>query len=390
MSPTPGSAAATISSPTRLEPSETLLSYALTSSPAPVQVNPTSSDPSKPYSRKTGLTIVASAPVHKTIAVKEIAIHVPVGNPAKPDATDLTDDPDFHPSVVPEEEWEVKCPTASSGTFLVMPKGEVPRQVSSLGIEIHIDGIVVNTRVGIAELKITEVAAEKAQLSDEPPRQGSIAVPKFPFGFSAGNLRVETPVIEYGTKPVLKWDGTPGATYKMLWGKGGSEEVSDTRTWSPPEPLTETTTFTLQIEATELGEEGTFYCEATQQVAEPSVKAHDLSVTATVELMQKGETLGLGSHIAPTDGFVLATVFAPAGYARGYRCIATLTIFTPELVAQVTGGNVSTLGSVNAPSSQTCMAPVAAGQAWSAGIFNAVGNEVNPLYTLTWIPLGSG
>ena len=185
--------------------------------------------------------------------------------------------------------------------FHLYPKraADFESEVSQQSLTITLTGIQVNTLVGTALVKLNEWASltsgNPPPVNGAPSGSAAIAVPKFPYGFFAGDFGTDKPMIDNGERPTLTWVGTQKATYKMLWAKQ-TQDVSNIRTWSPtsnpPSPsLTDTTTFILEVSAQDSGQTVTLYFSLTVIVANPSFTAKDLTVLTT-SVLQGAVTVG--------------------------------------------------------------------------------------------------
>ena len=96
-----------------------LLTYSLTTAPAPVQVSPQQGPPSL-----ASLTLVISCPISiDSVTVSQITFNLAVGDPNAPDATDLTDTAAGISAAVASTDstqWQIG-PGAASGVFVLTP-----------------------------------------------------------------------------------------------------------------------------------------------------------------------------------------------------------------------------------------------------------------------------
>lgn len=107
-------------------------------------------------------------------------------------------------------------------------------------------------------------------------RAGAIAAPLLTYSLT-------TPMVKNGDKPVLSWTGSSNATYLMLY-DSNAVDVSDVQTWSPPDGLTQMTTFILQVSAQQAGQTATVDFSITIEVSKPSLTVQDLTVLTTSTL----------------------------------------------------------------------------------------------------------
>jgi hypothetical protein len=302
---------------TQLQDSSTLLTYSLMTTPAPVQVSPSSTSPSL-----ATLTYVVSCPRSVgAVNIAQIIIILPVDTRvSEPDPTNLSAvaPPKSSASIssTGTDEWKFDVGVAPN-IFIFTPKNDTPVHVTLQSLTITFTGIQVNTLVGTALVKLSEWAASgngtPPPVTDVPSGTASIAVPKFPYGFFAGNLGTDKPMIENSQRPTLTWVGSNNATYKMLWSTQ-TQDVSNIRSWSalsnPQSPaLTDTTTFILQVTAQEGRQTVTEYFSLTVVVANPSFTARDLTVltssalqgTATIGKVGAPANLVVNKNVNATD-----------------------------------------------------------------------------------------
>jgi hypothetical protein len=333
---------------TQLQDSSTLLTYSLMTTPAPVQVSPSSTSPSL-----ATLTYVVSCPRSiGAVNVAQIIIILPVdAKVSEPDPTNLAAvaPPKSSASIssTGTDEWKFDVGVAPN-IFIFTPKDDTPVHVTLQSLTITFTGIQVNALVGTALVKISEWAASgngtPPPVTDPPLGTASIAVPKFPYGFFAGNLGTDKPMIENGQRPTLTWVGSKNATYKML-GSTQTQDVSNIRTWSassnPQSPaLTDTTTFILQVSAQEGGQTVTEYFSLTVIVANPSFTARDLTVLTTAALQG---TATVGKVGAPANLVVNGNVNASDITGTG-NVTASKNVSGVDVTAS---GNMKATGNVN-------------------------------------------
>lgn len=279
---------------TQLLTNETLLTYALVTSPSPVQVSPQSGPPSV-----ATLTIVVSCPINLSqVTVSQLTFNLPIGDPNNPDATDLSETTIGVPSVSSSgtDSWQ-PGPGAAPGTFIIKPKSGSDGVITGQGLTITFTGIQVSPIVGTAVVSIVEIAT--ADSSPAQPRQCSIAVPKFPYGFFVDNFATTTPLVQNGQSATLSWVGSVGAVYTMLWGENPPEDVSKVNQWTTPQGLTDSTTFILEVTAQESGQSVKHYSSVTVIVANPDFIANSLTVL-TSSILQSTVTIGDTLTVADT------------------------------------------------------------------------------------------
>ena len=282
-----------------IEATDSLLTYSLVTSPTPVQVSPSTT-----VASVASLTFVVSCPLAGGAMVSQIVIILPV------DTAGGTPDPINLASVAPPlssasisstgtDVWEVGA-GPSPNIFIFSPKSGEPVQIKAQSLTIQFTGIKVNTVVGTALVKLNEVTARGSNPPPpimEPNGLVTFAVAKFPYGFYVGNLTSDKPMVQNGQKPVLSWTGSVNAKYLMLYDEN-TVDVSTMRTWSPPQPLTKTTTFILQVSAQREGQTASIDFSITIEVSNPSLAAKDLAVLTNANI--KGP-LSVGTSSAPAD-----------------------------------------------------------------------------------------
>jgi hypothetical protein len=272
---------------TQLTGSETLLTYSLMTTPAPVQVSPQAGPPSV-----AALTFVVSCPVDIGQAtVTQIAFNLPVGT----DSGSLTNvGGGISPSVSSSgpDSWQIG-PGAAPGSFVLTPGSGQPGTIDAQGLTVALTGIQVSPVVGTAPVNVVEQALADGHSLET--RVTGIAVPKFPYGFQAGNFAPDEPLVQHGGRVTLTWVGSTNAAYTVFWGTG-SQVVTDVRTWTSP-ALVDTTTFILEVKAQEAGETVTQDFSTTVIVADPDLTATSLTVLTTSTL-QGGVTVGATANPA--------------------------------------------------------------------------------------------
>ncbi|HEY6927240.1 MAG TPA: hypothetical protein VI653_27435 [Steroidobacteraceae bacterium] len=311
---------------TTSQTSTTLLTYALTSAPAPLQVSPATGAPST-----STLSIVASAPVGSSVTVSRVTLVLPIGDPTDPDSTDLTEQSPDVPRAVDSTgtAWDVILGT-DSGTYLITPPNG-SQTLSSDGLTITVTGIVVSPIVGTATVVLLELAND----GSGPNQTGTqtFGVPKFPYGFFAGNFVASAPIVTNGQTVTLTWNGSSQATYTLMAGSNPAVNVSNVNSYVSP-PLTQTTVFILSVTAQTAGQSVTLYFTLTVVVSDPNLIANALTVNGPTILngptTLSGQTsmtgpvssanygtqpfpLRAGVWQANTDGYVVGTAGPPAG-----------------------------------------------------------------------------
>ncbi|HEY0035586.1 MAG TPA: hypothetical protein VGB66_02800 [Longimicrobium sp.] len=340
---------------TQLTGSETLLAYSLMTTPAPVQVSPPSGPPSV-----AALTFVVSCPLDIGEAtVTQITFNLPVGDPSNPDSGSLTDTADgISPSVSSSgpDTWQIG-PGTAAGSFVLTPGSGQTGTIDAQGLTVALTGIQVSPVVGTAPVNVVE----QAQADGYPlqTRVTGIAVPKFPYGFQAGNFAPSEPLVQHGGTVTLTWVGSTNATYTLVWGTN-SQVVTDVRTWTSP-PLVDATTFILEVTAQEAGQTVTQYFSTTVIVADPDLTATSLTVLTTSSL-QGGVTVG--ADLAVTGTSSAATLSGTTLNVSGAGTIGTLAVNGAAMASSlavngnvgavsINVGNLAATGNVTADSMNT-------------------------------------
>ena len=330
--------------PTHIHATNTLLTYSLVTSPTPVQVSPSTT-----VTSVASLTFVVSCPRSLGAAmVSQIMIVLPVDGAGKPpDPTNLaTIAPPLASASISSSGTDIWTPVAgpAPNIFIFRTKAEQPVQIKDQSLTIRFTGINVNTLVGTALLTLSEWAAPGSNppppISDPPSGTVQFAVAKFPYGFYAGNFTSDKPMVQNGQKPVLSWTGSVNAKYLMLYDENTPLDVSTMRSWSPPQPLTKTTTFILRVSAQREGQTASIDFSITIEVGNPSLSAKDLTVLTNTNL--KG-AVAVGTSSAPADltlnGNVTTKNATVSGTLNGAS--ATLTGNLTAATARV-NGNLNT------------------------------------------------
>lgn len=289
----------------------TLLTYDLLTTPSPLQVSPQSGNPSVSV-----LTFVVSCPVNVGQAtVTSITFNLPVGDPANPDAASLTDTTSgLSPSVSSSgtDVWLIGDGGAA-GSFVLKPAPGNNGTISSQGLTVTIEGLVVNLVVGTALVHVVEQAmADNAPLQ---PRTADVLVPKFPQNVSVQYLTASEPMVQNGQSVTLSWAGSNGAEYLLVYGAEPPIDVSNIRIWASPR-LSMTTTFILQVSAQQGGQTVNFYFGVTVIVSNPDIVAQSLDVTGNTMLQGTVNACSTLAVVGTISGFgvvPVATVIAYGG-----------------------------------------------------------------------------
>ena len=298
-----------------------LLTYSLTTDPLPVQASPSETSPAI-----ATLTFVVSCPKSTgsaTVAAIEIVLPVDTGGTEDASNLCMTAPPLSSAAISSSDgsEWTQTSAGAPGAFYFTPPNDSI--LVAGQSLTIEFTGIEVNPLVGTALVTINEWAAKGTATptspDDGPPSgQQLIAVAKFPYGFYAGNFTSNKPMVNNGEKPVLSWTGSSNATYLMLY-ESNVVDVSDVQSWSPPNGLTQMTTFILQVSAQQEGQTATMDFSLTIEVANPSLTAQDLTVLKTSTL--KG-AVSVGIQGTPADLMVNGNVQSQGTMTTGGKLTA--------------------------------------------------------------------
>jgi hypothetical protein len=273
------------------------------------------------------------------VTVTQITFNLPVGDPNAPDASDLTEvSTGISPSVSSSgsDQWQIG-PGTAAGSFVLQPKTGTPGIITAQGLTVTLTGIQVSPIVGTAELDIVETATATKMPAET--RQCTIELPKFPYGFYAGNFTASKPMVQDGATVVLSWIGSVQASYTLLWGTQ-SQNVSSVNQWTSP-ALTDTTTFILEVSAQEGGQTVTLYFSVTVIVADPNITVTTLDVLQTSTL--EGNVV-VGSAAANANLNVNGTAAATVVNA------GTLGVGGAASLGSLSVTNLATIGSIQTPS----------------------------------------
>jgi len=348
---------------------DTLLAYALNTTPLPLQVSP---PPPEPPTLGM-LTFVVSNPGAEAVTVSRITFALVLGDPSKPDATDLMETTEgIGVSAVSTgtDLWTID-PGIAPGTYVLTPQSPTP--VLSQGLIVTISNIQIGPVVGTTPITITEVASTASQPSQV--RTSTVDTPKFPLEFSAGNFIPVAPIIPYDTTASLTWTASAGASYTVAYG-GTTYPASGPLPWVTPTPLTETTVFVLQVTGSYNDQKLTLYFSTVVVVATPDATLESLTVIGTSQLtsltasaaVQAGSLTVTGaSQLASltASGAVQAGSLTVTGASQLDGAVTIGTASAPTTLTlngtvqgnlgvsgAVTGGGLSSSGPVFAPALQ--------------------------------------
>ncbi|GAA2467647.1 hypothetical protein ACFPFX_04305 [Streptomyces mauvecolor] len=215
--------------------SDCVLSYALTTVPAPLTVSPPKSGPGNEDELAYGsIDLVISNSGSTPVRCSRIAIVLPVGSLAQDLA--LTGE-GIAPYVEPESGWTIvgpqpdvllAVPTAETAVFpaagetskvrfSVEPTGGTS-EVTVDGLYITLKNIAISNKTGVARIGIEEWATTGSTIPDVP-NTGTLDVAKFPFRSGAdpapGVGRALVAVTSQGGPPATRIDS--GAPVRLEW-----------------------------------------------------------------------------------------------------------------------------------------------------------------------------
>lgn len=329
---------------TQFATTNTLLEYSMMTTPAPLQVSPQSGPPSV-----ASLSFVISCPlILAGVTVTQITFNLPVGNPTSPDASDLTETATgITPSVTSSgsEQWQIG-PGAAAGSFILKPAGGGPAKITSQGLTVTFVGIQISPIVGNAEIDIDELATA----DNNPPqtRECAIIAAKFPYGFYAGNFSASAPMVQNGGTVVLSWIGSVQATYTLLWSTR-SQDVSTVNQWTSP-PLTDTTTFILEVVAQQSGQTVKLFFNVTVIVANPNIAVTTLDV---LQVSTLEGNVAVGSSQKPANLTVAGAASAASVGISGAGQFGSLAVSGAATAGSGQFGSLAVNGAATAGSVQT-------------------------------------
>ncbi|MCA6093803.1 hypothetical protein LE181_16745 [Streptomyces sp. SCA3-4] len=225
-------------------------------------------------------------------------------------SADLSDNPGSAEQQADDvRKWRFELDVDTPGSALLTPKRSATVPPGGQ-LELALAHIEINAEVGTSKLTIEE------RIKDSPdPRIEEWPLAKIPAGFTTGDFRPETILVDSGTPAELTWrgDSRPGATYTMLH-DGEPRDVTDVRYWKSP-PLHRDTAFTLVVEVTEGGNTAEYAMSTMVTVARPDLAVNDLTVNGNTTLTHLFAAFDIGDApsltcTAETDGFLIGHVRA--------------------------------------------------------------------------------
>ncbi|HKS27369.1 MAG TPA: tail fiber protein [Pyrinomonadaceae bacterium] len=207
--------------------SETLLSYAIYTTPNPLQASPKTGD-----APPAMLQIVVSNPKGHLVNCKSIRFSFLKGTNARDFFADSTGIETSAPTG-----WKL---TQSGSIFTAKPVTAKDGDIGPASLTFIISNIPVNTEPGTTHLSITEETASHLGTLD-------YALAKFPEQFKVSNFTAEPQVINPGDSTTLSWSGTSGATYTLEYLDKDDNTVTITHVrGDPDQPLPSTGSYTVE------------------------------------------------------------------------------------------------------------------------------------------------
>lgn len=240
----------------------TLLDYAVSTDPNPVQVSSLDG-----ASSIAALTIVVSNGTSAVLYCNEISVALRIGNTA----SDLAESSSAIHCSAPDG-WKIDESKSGNGVFVFVPVNS--NRIAENGLAFHFYNIVVNTVVGVTLLGLGELSSSDGTTFQE--RSSTYQVAKFPYNFFVRNFTTGTPQISNGQSVTLTWIGSDNAVYSILY-QEQSVDVTNVRRWQSP-PLTRDTTFLLKVKVNVQGELVETQLSTSVNVLNPDIQATTLTV----------------------------------------------------------------------------------------------------------------
>jgi hypothetical protein len=163
----------------------TVLRYAASTNPFPLQASATGKDP------LTAQLIITATnpdpdPDHHKVALQGIMIQIPIGTAGDelcPDATDI------HP--VPPTGWQSPTITTPTGfvQYTFLPQ-KPPAEIGSVGLQFVFNDVTINDRFGTVEIDVSE-GSNNCRIPNCPVYP--LSVTKFPNGWGQVSFWVDPP-----------------------------------------------------------------------------------------------------------------------------------------------------------------------------------------------------
>lgn len=176
------------------------LTYAVSTSPNPLQASPQKGAPSL-----AELTIVVSNTSHHAINCSSISFALLAGTGAR----DFFHEASGIATNVSTPNWNI---VKSDNVFTATPVNPTHGKIGSEALTITLSNIQVNAQPGTTEMTITEITG------DNSTGTLRIALAKFPPTFEVGDLDADPLSVGPGGSTVLSWSGVSDATYAIQYG----------------------------------------------------------------------------------------------------------------------------------------------------------------------------
>ena len=223
--------------------SDTLLTYAVLTTPDPIQASPQTGDPSL-----ATLTIVVSNPKGHAVSCQSIEFVFVEGTNARDFFSESTGIGATAPAG-----WSLM---QSGAVFTAKPDSPQDGEIGAGGLVFILSNIGVNQEPGTTEMTVVEETSSGT---------GTLSLPlaKFPPQFTVGDLVATPDTVEQGGGTLLTWSGSSGATYELHYTDAEGQLVSITHpAGDPNDPLPSTGSYQID----NLQASTTFYLSATVSI----------------------------------------------------------------------------------------------------------------------------
>ncbi len=286
---------------------DTILDYAVTTNPDPIQASPAQGN-----SSLTALTIAVANTSLGRIYCRKLTFSFEIGG----DASQLTASADgIMVAASPADKWRFGA--IGDGTFPVSPLSSKDQLITTDGMVFQIHNIQANPNPGVFMLYIDEESSSDG--TNFTRKSTSISLGKFPNGFYVRNFAASQPQVNDNQTVDLTWDGSALGAYDIHYGEQ-TVNVTNRRAWTSP-PLRQNTTFELRATDQDLGETASISQYVTVIVNQPDIQCTSLTATDLITgigmvppgciAMQSGslkgkyEELGAGIAGTPYQGWQL-------------------------------------------------------------------------------------
>ncbi|HEY0319610.1 MAG TPA: hypothetical protein VGC66_01435 [Pyrinomonadaceae bacterium] len=206
--------------------SQMLLTYAVLTTPDPLQASPQTGDPSL-----ATLMIVVSNNTHQLIDCQSLSFSFLQGTDAKDFFSDSTGIGTSAPAG-----WSI---TQDGALFTATPDTSADGKVGAAGLTFVLTNIKVNEQPGTTNMTITEVTSSNT---------GTLSYPlaKFPPQFFVGQLQANPVNVVEGASTTLSWSGSSGANYEIQYQDvdGNTVTIAHPKN-EPDQPLPSTGSYTV-------------------------------------------------------------------------------------------------------------------------------------------------